>query len=196
MKILVVIVLIVYAASSCNTHEPKAKAISPASDTSKFYPLAGFFKQQIEYVDLRSFPIYRISVKNDKRDSASISKDAFISLANIFLSRDISEPKVKAMYKETVFHDLSTGSITLNYTPTNSSAVVQNIDVLLDEETNIVKRIFIRSEYMKGDTTVSEQCNWKADKSFQVNRSFTTPNGYKATELNYVNWNDKTKAGL
>jgi len=177
--------------SACNTQKPKTQPAAPIEDTAKFYPLYSFFKKQIEYVDLRNFPIYRVTIKDGKKDSAAITKDAFIAMAGIFYTRDISDPKIKALYKETVYHDLSTGSITLNYSPTDSKADVQNIDVLLDEETNIVKRVFIRSVYTKGDTTVSEQCNWKADKSFQVNKTFTTKNGYTSTELNYVNWNDK-----
>ncbi len=176
--------------SACNTQKPKSQSV-PIADTAKFYPLHGFFKEQIEYVDLRGFPIYRITIKDGKKDSTAITKDAFIAMAGIFYKRDISDPKIKALYKESVYHDLSTGSITLNYTPTDSKADVQNIDILLDDETNIVKRVFIRSVYTKGDTTVSEQCNWKANKSFQVNKTFTTKNGYTSTELNYVNWNDK-----
>ena len=177
--------------ASCNSNPSKKTAAPQLSDTSKFYPLRNFFNEQIKYVDLRDFPIYHITIKDGKKDSAAISKETFIALAGIFLERDISEPAVKALYKEAVFNDLSTGSITLNYTPVTSNAQVQNIDVLLDHETNIVKRIFIRTVYTKGDTTVAEQCNWKADKSFQVNRSLTTKNGYTSTELNYVNWNDK-----
>jgi hypothetical protein len=198
MKILpAFILLIVLVISACNTQRPKTAVAIAAADTSKFYPLRSFFKEQIEYVDLRNFLIYRITVKDGKKDSATLTKDAFIAMAGVFLQHDISDPKIKALYKETVFHDLSTGSITLNYTPTDSKAEVQNVDILLDDETNIVKRVFIRSVYTKGDTTITEQCNWKANKSFQLNRERTTKNGYTATELNYINWNDKPqRAGL
>ncbi len=192
MKILVpFIFFVLLIVSACNTQKPKTQPAVPVADTAKFYPLHGFFKEQIEYVDLRNFPIYRITTKDGKKDSAAITKEEFIAMTGIFFTRDISDPKIKALYKESVYHDLSTGSITLNYTPTDSKADVQNIDILLDEETSMVKRVFIRSVYTKGDTTVSEQCNWKANKSFQVNKTRTTKNGYISTELNYVNWNDK-----
>jgi hypothetical protein len=176
---------------ACQSNPSHKQPATQPSDTSKFYPLRTFFKDQIQYVDLRGFSIYRITQKDGKKDSAGISKEEFISLAGVFLERDISDPSIKVLYKESAFHDLSTGSITLNYTPVSSDAQVQNIDILLDEQTNIVKRIFIRSVYTKGDTTISEQCNWKTDKSFQVNRSLAAKNGYTSTELNYVNWNDK-----
>jgi hypothetical protein len=176
---------------ACQSIPSNKQPAAQPSDTSKFYPLRTFLKDQIKYVDLRGFSIYRITEKDGKKDSAGISKEEFISLAGIFLERDISDPSIKALYKESVFHDLSTGSITLNYTPVNSEAQVQNIDILLDEQTNIVKRVFIRSVYAKGDTTISEQCNWKTDKSFQINRSRSAKNGHTSTELNYVNWNDR-----
>lgn len=191
MKIVPVTLLLFWFASlACHTNEPQVKAKQPIADTSKFYPLAVFFKKQIEHVDLRNYPIYKITVKDGKKDSSALSKEQFIALGKIFVDRSITEPKVKALYKETVFQDLSTKSYTLNYSPTDHTAEVQNIDILLDEETNRVKRIFIRVLYTRGDRTISEQCNWKTDKSFQINRFLQSRNGYKTTELNYINWND------
>ena len=191
MKMLsVTILFFLLIANACHTNTGQPKAGSPTVDTGKFYPIQAFFKSQVEYVDLRNYPIYKITVKDGKKDSAQVSKDQFIALAKIFLDRSISSPGIKALYKETVFHDLATRSITLNYSPTNPDAEVQNIDVLLDEETNNVKRIFIRSAYQRGDTVFTEQCSWKAFKSFRVNRELQTKNGYHSTELNFINWND------
>ncbi|MEO8171493.1 MAG: hypothetical protein ABI581_00365 [Sediminibacterium sp.] len=177
--------------SSCNNEPPKIQAVIKIEDTAKFYPIRDFLREQIQYVDLRNFPIYRVTVKDGKKDSVSVSKDQFIQLAGIFLNGEASFSKEKNFFKESVFNDQSTGSNTLNYQSNNNKTAVQSIDVLLDEQTSIVKRIFIRSEYAKGDTTIKEQCNWKANKSFQVNRTFTTKGGYISEERNYVNWNDK-----
>lgn len=173
-----------------NSSPPPADQKTAAADTAKFYPLDQFFKQQIEYVDLHNFPVYRITTRNGKQDSAAISTEEFKKYASTFLKYDLSDPAVKAGYRETVFQDLSTGSLTLNYAPAGV-ATVRNIDVLLDEESHIVKRVFIRAQYAAGDTTVTEQCSWKADKSMQINRSLTGPGGGTRTELNYINWNDK-----
>lgn len=191
MKILPVFFLLLLAIAGCHSSQPKNSVADPATDTSKFYPLRNFIKEQIQYVDLRNFPIYRITEKDGKKDSASLTKEQFIAMAETFLDKDISEPTVKALYKESAFNDLSTGSITLNYKPTDNNAPVQNIDILLDEQTNLVKRVFIRVLQRKGDTTFSEQYNWKANKSFQINRTMTTSGGFTSTELNYINWNDK-----
>ncbi|MDB5211589.1 MAG: hypothetical protein JWQ30_2416 [Sediminibacterium sp.] len=183
--------LFILIISSCNNEPPKTQPAVKVEDTAKFYPLKDFINEQVRYVDLRNFPIYKITVRDAKKDSVTISKDQFIALAGIFLNREASFTKEKASFKESVFNDQSTGSITFNYQSTNSKTEVQAIDVLLDEQTNIVKRIFIRSEYNRGDTTVREQCNWKANKSFQVNRTLTTKGGYASDERNYINWNDK-----
>lgn len=176
---------------ACRGGNKPAKAKAAVADTAGFYPLAEFLRGEVEYVDLRNFPLYRITVKDGKRDSVALSKEQFKALAQVFFDRSISSPAVKAKYKESVFQDLSTGSYTLNYSPVEHPVEVQNIDILLNEDTHLVKRIFIRSAYMRGDTAVDEQCNWKAGRSFQVNRSLQAKNGYHSTELTYVNWNDK-----
>jgi len=142
-------------------------------------------------VDLRAYPIYLIKEINGKRDSMGIDKEVFKSYASIFLQKDISAPAMHDRFTETIFHDLSTKSYTINYRPKSPSEAIQNIDILLDENTNIVKRIFIRTETNNKDTSIIEQCNWKADKSFQINRISKTSNGYTNNEFNYINWNDR-----
>jgi len=171
-----------------NPHGPNAMN---AADTAKYYPLRGFFKEQIEYVDLRDFPLYEIRTVNGKKDSLPISKEQFIAIAGRFLDNDISDPRVKIQYHETVFQDQSTGSITLNYSPVNKETRVKNIDILLDQETKQVKRVFIRSAYQKKDTLVTEQYSWKANKSFLISKSLQTADGFQSTETTFVNWNDK-----
>lgn len=192
MKNSLFLLLFVPLIFSCkNGREQNAK--KEKTDTVKFYPLSSFFQEQITYVDLRGFPIYQIKELNGKRDSVSISTDVFKNMAAVFLQKDISTPRMQPRYTETVFHDLSTQSLTLNYRAKNASDTIQNIDILLDENTKLVKRVFIRSGFQHNDTSFVEQCNWKANKSFQINRSAKTPGGYVSTELNYINWNDKQK---
>ena len=194
MKLLSTLLLLyILIGSSCKNNKPvEPAAIKKVEDTAKFYPLKDFLNEQIRYVDLRDFPIYKVTIRNKKKDSIALSKDQFIQQAAVFLNRELSFSKSKANYHESVFNDLSTGSITFNYQSTDANTEVQNIDILMDEQSQVVKRVFIRSAYSKGDTTIMEQCNWKADKSFQVNKTFSTKNGYTSTERKYINWNDKS----
>ncbi len=177
--------------SSCDSGKGPTHAQKVMADTAKFFPLEDFFRKQVAYVDLRGFPIYRITIKDGKKDSAGVGREEFIRWSQVFLDKSFADPKQKISFKETVFEDLSTDSYTLNYTATDPSVPVRNIDVLLDHESNQVKRIFIKSLYSRGDTTVEEQANWKADKSFRVNRFLQAKGGYKSTEFNYVNWKDR-----
>ena len=174
---------------ACNNPRTAADQKTTTADTAGFFPVTAFFRSQLAYAGAVAAPIYRITVKDGKKDSTVLTRDQFNSLAGIFLDRNIMAPAVKALYRESVFHDLGTRSYTLNYTPVDKHAVIQNIDVLLDEETNNVKRVFIRSLFSRGDTSITEQCNWKAFKSFQVNR-YLQAGSYTATELTYVNWNN------
>jgi len=188
----VLIFFLLLLGTACTSKKPAGKnQQARLADTAKFYPLRNFFKEQIQYVDLRNFPIYQLKTTDGVKDSSAITKDQFIQLAGIFLQHDIAEPAVKVLYQESVFQDLGTASVTINYTTTQPDAAVRNIDILLDESTNLVKRVFIRCRHTSGDTTIEEQCNWKANKSFQVNRTYRIPGGYQKEELNYINWNDK-----
>jgi hypothetical protein len=158
---------------------------------NRFLCIARFFKDQLAYAQSLHTPIYRVTIKDGKKDSASLNQEAFKQLAGIFLSKDISAPNIKVLYRESVFRDLGTKSYTLSYTTAHDNAIIREINILLDEESNNVKRVFIRSQYNKGDTSITEQCNWKAYKSFQVNR-YLHAGHYSSTELNYVNWNNDT----
>jgi hypothetical protein len=189
--LLPLVLLLVMACGSDKQKKGVSEKNKVLSDTAKFYPLADYFKDQIRYVDLRNFPIYQIQTLDGKKDSTGISKETFARLAQLFLQRSLSEPGIKIRYTETVFEDLSTSSITLHYSPISDTETVKQIDVLLDNETRSVKRIFIRSTYQKGDTLINEQCNWKSNKSFQINRSISYGKGIRKNELNFINWNDR-----
>jgi hypothetical protein len=176
----------------CQQKKPASVEKHP-SDSTKYFSLSGFIQQQIVDVDLRAYQIYLIKEVNGKRDSMAIDKEVFKTYASLFLQKDISSPAMHHRFSESVFHDLSTKSYTLNYRATSVNEPIQNIDILLDENTNIVKRVFVRTETSRNDTSIVEQCNWKADKSFQINRFSKTPSGYVLNEFNYINWNDRKK---
>lgn len=176
---------------SCTSKNGKNDLKEVAADTVSYYPIGDFIKEQIQYVDLRNFPIYKITQIDDKKDSSSISTEEFKTWANRFLVNDISKPEMKGKFKETVFNDMSTESVTLHYTPKDQHTDIQSVDVLLNQNTQLVKRIFMTRISTKGDTTFTEQFSWKADKSLQLNRSISTSNGFHRKELNLINWNDK-----
>ena len=183
-------VLCLYA---CNNKPAATKQVT-AMDTTRFYPISDFFKSQVDYILLLKKPVYRITDKAGKRDSVALNNDAFKAFAALFMEKDISGAATKQGYRETLFQDMDTKSYTLSYTAIDAATPIQGIDVLLDENTNLVKRIFIRHKLQKGDTTITEQYGWNAFKNCQINRSYSTPGGYRFNELNQVSWTDGPKA--
>jgi hypothetical protein len=169
--------------------------VAPAApaDTSRYYPLESFYRAQIEYVDLRNFPIYRIRTIDGKKDSAAMSKDEFVAFAKGLFYSQTFRPEDKRRYRESVFEDESTDSYTLNYAALDTDLVVRSVDILLNRQSNAVKRVFVKSFYRPSpDTLVEQVFSLKADKSMQLSKTITADN-YNRTELNYINWNDRLR---
>jgi hypothetical protein len=186
MKYLWAIPFFLVSIFSCK-NKPATNSAKAATDSSKFYPLADFIQEQIAYVDLRNFEIFQKHQTATKTDSSIISKEQFKQLAASFLSLDICKPDKKHSYTETVFQDLSTASYTLNYKASQASDLVKNMDILLDEQTKMVKRVFIVSEFQKADTNIMEHHNWTANKQFQITRTIETAGG-RSNETTTVYW--------
>jgi hypothetical protein len=57
-------------------------------------------------------------------------------------------------------------------------ATIKNIDILIDEQTSMLKRIFIRKQKVIQDTTSTEQLSWKTNEGFTISISKKTNNGF------------------
>ena len=55
---------------------------------------------------------------------------------------------------------------------------VRNIDILMDEQTSLIKRIFIRKQRHNNDTTSTEQLSWKTNEGFTTSISKETNTGF------------------
>ncbi len=171
---------------SCK-NKPVTNNTKAVPDSSKFYPLSEFIQEQMAYVDLRNFEIYKKQVSSTKIDSNIISKEEFKQLAALFLNLDISKPDKKQTYTETLFHDLSTASYTLNYKTNQATDLVKTMDILLDEQTKMVKRVFIVSEFQKADSSIMDHHSWTANKQFQITRTIETASG-RSNKTTTVYW--------
>ncbi|MDD2792309.1 MAG: hypothetical protein PHD73_03965 [Sediminibacterium sp.] len=161
------VLLLISFFSFCN-EGPRQKTALPVADTAKYYPCADFIREQIRFVDLRNFDIRRTLTVDSRKDSSAITKDAFLGLANGILTVLENWNKQKYLYKETVFQDLSTNSYTINYTATDPDAKLQRIDILLNDKTNAIKRMFLRENWKLNDTVYTNQFSWLADQGFQI----------------------------
>jgi hypothetical protein len=180
--------LLIITIMSCGETKPPETKLQASPDSTQFFATGSFFEEQVRQVILFKKPVYVYHNINGVQDSAVLDSAQLMQLAQEFISKDISNQRDKQHYRETVFQDAGTGSYTLNYTAIDRDVPVQGIDVLLDEQTNQVKRIFIRSFTSRGDTSIQEQYNWRAFKGFQINRSFSTSGGYNRQERTDVTW--------
>lgn len=158
-------------------------------DTSTFYDVKGFFESEIN--DVKASPYFissKIIKDNKKKDSLAITNKDFVVLAKQFLDKDITQKEIKHFYKEDIFRDLTTKSITFSYTTRNQELEIQNLDVLLDEETNKVKFVFIRTYKKEGGASVFTQMNWYKGNSFLINTTVIKSDASKSTTQQYVNW--------
>lgn len=178
---------------SCKSKREKQKSEkNTVADTAKFYPIDQFVKEQIQQVDLGDYTIRKTFTKDAKQSNETIDKDAFLSEAGIVVSLAKEFTQHKELYKESVFHDLSTDSYTINYTALDATSPIQRVDVLLSEETNIIKRLFIRElVYMNGEKAF-RQISWIANRSFQLSSPINN-NDKLMDEQVVISWDKANK---
>ncbi|TAH10110.1 MAG: hypothetical protein EAZ12_05295 [Sphingobacteriia bacterium] len=179
-----IVLLIAACKSKSNKQIAKQQTIA---DTSKYYPIDNFIKDQMKFVDLRDFVIHRTITKDSSESNEIIDKSTFLAEAAKVLSITNEYIRHKELYKESVFQDLSTASYTINYTPTDPGLSIQRMDVLLSEETNIIKRCFIRTTSTENGLTTVQQISWLADHQFQISQSQTI-NGKTVEEKSVISW--------
>ena len=162
-----------------------------AKDTITFYPITDFISQQLAHIDSTPYFLYRIRFTDGKKDSTTIDKKIFDSLAATFTRFNISDSTIQKKYTETIFNDQSTDSYTMSYRTTDGSLPLQSVDVLLNRDNQQVKRIFWVIRYTKEGNAITEKAGWKANRNFYINRTIQQPDGKETAEQNTVVWNDK-----
>ncbi|MDP3392362.1 hypothetical protein [Sediminibacterium sp.] len=175
---------------ACNNNKTaNTSANKVAADTAQFYPVANFIADEMKYVDLRNFTI--VEKKSNLKDTSSheISKDDFLSAASVILQQAQWFMSNKYLFNESIFQDLGTESYTINYSSTK--APIKSIDLLLNQQTNLPKRLFIRVIQQVGDTTITEQYSWIANKQFVISSSKRTQNGFNESNSKEISWKNQ-----
>jgi len=187
------LLLLVVLSSSCQQKNIKG-AVDVPNNTTAIFPVNNFIQTDINDVLATPYSIYKLTTKKpaERKDSIAVSRETFKLLANQFLQKTIATPTLRPYYRETVFHDLSTKSITITYSTVNHELNVQQVLILLDDATNKLKRVFILCTTNNKDSSITEQYNWKAGKSFQINRFIKRKEGNDTEEYNTVVWNEKS----
>ncbi len=177
---------------SCKGPSPeKQQQAAVKNDSTAYFPINDFFIQQKKDVDSTAYFLYKISLKDGKKDSSVIDKNTFDAFASQFLETDISDPALKNLYKENIFEDRTTNSYTFTYTAINPQLPVESIHILLNTENERVKRVFINKRIESKDSIVIEKLGWKTDRNLYINRMVQYRNGKEFIEENKIVWNDK-----
>lgn len=174
---------------ACEPSSKKQKAKNIVIvDTENFYPIDNFIAEQMKYVDLRNFKIQKTIDSGLLKNSNPIDKETFLVAASKILSLSKEFINNKQLYKEVVFQDLSTDSYTINYTTINASIPLQRIDILLSEQTKMVKRVLMRKVSEANGIITTQQINWETDHQFQVIISKEIANKISTVSTS-ISWN-------
>ncbi len=173
-----VVLLTITGWASCKSEPNRSEEKKTAlSDTAKFYPIEKFIQDEIQYVDLRDFIITEMKLQEngdtvlvkEVNTTRKLNKDEFIAVATEIKNKAVWFSNNKHLYKETVFQDLGTESYTINYQ--SEKADITNIDLLLNEQTNLPKRLFIREITKEQENTITVQYSWTAGKQLTIAKS-------------------------
>ena len=172
-----VYILWVMMAAACSDAKEKTTTIVSA-DTTSYYSIASYINSQLKYFDSVGATYNVVTLEGTQKDSITAQLAAIRPMIQSFLDADISDSIQKKNYQESVFRDAGTASLNINYTPMDTSTTIKNIDILMDEQTSLVKRIFIRKQQLTSDTTNTEQLSWKTNEGFTISVSKKSNNGF------------------
>lgn len=179
---IIVLLLLSCSGKNENGEQPQATA-----DTARYFDLPSAIRAELAEIKRVPRLMYVISEEAGKRDSAVIDTARLVQLSGVFLELDLNQPSVRPKYKESVFEDNDTRSIVLNYQAGAPELPAKTISVMLDNETQELKRIDILRSYSQEDTTYDERLAWSAGKGFQVLR-LAQSGGKELTRKTNVNW--------
>lgn len=186
-----VFILFVFLFTSCKNNPNNASTKTDKSDTTRFFQVGQYLQSQIKQVNNTPFFIYKIDIVNNSKDSTPINTTIFNQLSQQFLKPDINDEEIKHYYKESIFEDQTTKGFTISYSTMNKQLQLQNVEILLDQDGQTVKRLFLRKFYNYPDSSAIEQLSWKPGESFQVNRSVQKPGNGESLRQTIVVWNKK-----
>ncbi|MFY8127696.1 MAG: hypothetical protein ACOVMM_04915 [Chitinophagaceae bacterium] len=173
---------------SCNStnNQPPLETVK---DTTNFYPLNVMLDNQLADLQRSPFYIYKKTTINNKMvDSIAFPLDSLYKVIQQFKQYNIDTVGKKEYYTESSFQDLSTNSISLVYTTTNSNMEVINQTILLNQDNNNLKNALVR--VIQKGTNYQIQYNFKPNKSLRISTIKQQNGSEDVVENVFINWND------
>jgi len=177
---------------SCRNSNNSSNGNNSQADTTRFFQVTRFIKNEIEEVNKTPYYIYKLEVNNGKADSTPINTSIFNQLSAAFLHPDFNNESLKPKYKENIFEDQTTKSFTISYSTLDKNIEIQNVEILLKEDGQTVKRVFMRKFLNYSDSSAIEQLSWKPGERFQINRSVQKVDNTESTRQTTVVWDQKS----
>src|SRR5690349_20169437 len=87
-----------FSMMSCSSKKTQNEA--PAADSTVYYPINNYIRQQIKQVDTTPYYVYRVLVEGGKKDSTTINRAVFDSLANQFILPGLEENVLRKNFTE------------------------------------------------------------------------------------------------
>lgn len=172
---------------SCKGREQADQPTADTTTPTRYFDLPGAVRTELAEIKRVPRLMYMIREEGGKRDSAVIDTGRLEQLSAVFLEPDLNQAPVKSKYKESVFEDNDTRSIVLNYQTTEAELPAKNISIMLDNETQELKRIDILKSYSRKDSVYDERLAWSSGKGFQL-LQLVQAGGKELTRKTNVNW--------
>ena len=189
MRLTALVLLIVFAASCSSGKKSPEEDIRTYDTATLYYDIPLAIQNEIAEIK-RTFAVpYVITKANNQRDSVSIDTTRLVQLAKPFLECNLNDGRYRKFYKEDLFEDGDTKSIVLNYSTNHPDLAVRSASVLLDNETQQLKRIDIIRSFAAKDSSTEERLSWTAGKNFQLIKIISAQGKELISQTN-VFWND------
>lgn len=179
--------------AACNNTNPKTetKNAGETPEPSKSHlPVAEFILEDIKQVDSFAGGIVLKTISGGKKDSAFIPNEAFHKLANEFLLPELDSTIFSNQFSEASFMDETTEMLNFIYTADSDQTNLRKVIVYVSPSlsTDKITRIYMETETLKGDTTVSHKLTWKMRQYLIIAENKRSGGGYNSILIRKAIW--------
>jgi hypothetical protein len=181
MKNIVFYFLVLIIFTGCSNGN-KEQSINTETDSTQvlFFPVTSFLKGQMLQFDSLQLTPLQIVTQQKKVDSIWVKKENIQVLLKDFISVEINSSNLLPYFTASKFNDQSTDAITFTYTPKKAlpdSISLRHWDVYITPQTGQVRKVYMVKQFLKNDSSYTEQLTWETDKSARITTILNLPGG-------------------
>jgi hypothetical protein len=161
---LILLVTLFACNNKSETVQTTTSSVVVEDTTGNYFPVTNFLLGDINSIKTYAgTPMHKTTI-NGKTDSSFVNMDSLLVLFRDFIEPRIDSANLKKYFREKSFLDQTLGTFTFTYdrrASTNFDFPFINWDVMINEETQKVKRIYL---VKKVDATTKKLLTWQAEK--------------------------------